>query len=68
MTEDAYVRLAVLEEQLKALIESQNKRDEKLDELLALKQKGLGAIWLATLIIGTGLASFITTIAHWIDG
>lgn len=39
--------------------------DAKLDELLALKHKGLGAFWLASILIGaifTGIMAFATNI------
>lgn len=38
--------------------------DSKLDELLTLKNKGLGAFWLASIFIGaafTGILSFFTS-------
>lgn len=37
--------------------------DAKLDELLTLKNKGLGAFWLASILIGaafTGMIAFVT--------
>lgn len=37
--------------------------DAKLDELLTLKDKGLGAFWLASILIGaafTGIIAFVT--------
>ncbi len=41
--------------------------DAKLDELLALKNKGMGAFWLASILIGaifTGLVTFISNLFH----
>ena len=68
MTEDAYVRLAVLEEQIQTLIKKQEERDKKLDELLTLKHKGMGAIWLASLIVGTSFITILTSVLDWLRG
>lgn len=68
VTESHIIRLALLEEQLKRLIETQEKRDAKLDELLALKHKGLGAIWFASLILGTSFIGAVTALISWFKG
>lgn len=41
---------------------------KKLEELLTLKNKGLGAFWLVSILTGTGLISFITMLITWIKG
>lgn len=33
--------------------------DKKIDELIILKSKGLGAFWLASSLVGTGIIGFI---------
>ena len=40
----------------------------KLDDLLALKNKGLGAFWLASALAGTGVVSFFWWIIDWVRG
>lgn len=48
-------RIAALETQMeyiKAELEASNR---KLDELLALRNKGLGAFWLMTMLFGTSV-------------
>lgn len=61
-------RLAILETQLERLIAAQAERDAKIDELLALKYEGMGAIWFATLILGTSFVAGISTIISWVRG
>lgn len=38
--------------------------NNKLDDLLALRNKGVGAFWLASSLMGTGVLSFI----YWLFG
>ena len=40
----------------------------KLDELLVLRNKGLGAFWLATSLIGTGLFGVMALVFDWFKG
>lgn len=42
--------------------------ETKLDELLELKSKGMGAFWLASLIVGTVLSIVGSNILDWIKG
>jgi len=50
---------------LQATIEAQN---EKLDSLLELKAKGMGAIWLASAVLGSGILGVIYMITSWMRG
>ena len=68
MPEDAYTRLAVLEEQMKVLIEKTEARDKKIDQLLDLKNRGVGAFWLASLIMGSGTVTLMLTFIDWLRG
>jgi hypothetical protein len=72
MTDNTTVRLALLESQVKTLIEQMELRDKraeirdkKLDELLALKHKGMGAVWLAALIFGSSLVAGLGAVVSW---
>jgi hypothetical protein len=56
-------RLAILETRFDHLTEDLDDIKFKLDELITLKQKGLGAFWLVGLLISTGIIGFITTIS-----
>jgi hypothetical protein len=38
----------------------------KLDELLALRNKGAGVFWLASSLIGTGIVGVIIQLITWI--
>lgn len=65
MARDEIERLARLEviveriekEQLEASLERRS-QTAKLDELLALRHKGVGAFWLASALLGTGIVGF----------
>lgn len=53
-------RVAVLETRVTQINESLEDIKQKLDELLTLKAKGMGAIGLVTLVVGSGLLGLIT--------
>lgn len=40
----------------------------KLDNLLTLKHKGMGAFWLASTLIASGLIGFVSTFVSWLRG
>jgi hypothetical protein len=61
-------RIAVVEHQVSNLVERVEKMDDKLDQLLELKAKGMGAFWFASLIVGTGVAGMFTTFVTWFKG
>lgn len=42
--------------------------DEKLTELVALKNKGTGAAWLLGIIWASGIIGGMTTLWHWLKG
>lgn len=42
--------------------------ESKLDDLLALKNKGMGAIWLASALIGSGLIGLVSMFVNWMKG
>jgi hypothetical protein len=37
----------------------------KLDDLLAMRNKGIGAFWLASTLLGTGIVGFIVQLISW---
>jgi len=61
-------RIAVVEHQVSKLVDDVKKMDDKLDQLLELKAKGMGAFWFASLIVGTGVAGMFTTFVTWFKG
>jgi hypothetical protein len=61
-------RIAVVEHQVSKLVEDVKNMDAKLDQLLELKAKGMGAFWFASLIVGTGVAGMFTTFVTWFKG
>lgn len=50
------------------LLEETKAQNEKLDSLLELKQKGMGAIWFASAILGSGLMGAIYFLTSWLRG
>jgi len=64
--ESIAVRLALLEANVESLVTIMEQRDKKLDELLELKHRGMGALWLASLIFGTSIIAAAATLISWI--
>ncbi len=58
-------RLAALEFKMAHMQDNIESINEKLDELLTLKNKGIGAFWLASTIVGTGIIGLFTQLYHW---
>lgn len=48
-------RIAVLELEVKNLKDKVDATNSKLDELLELKSKGMGAFWLLSILLGSGI-------------
>lgn len=64
--ESLEVRLALLEASVENLISAIDKRDKKIDALLELKNRGLGALWFAALIFGSVTLGGLSTVLSWI--
>lgn len=58
-------RLAVLEERSLVDRTKLNEINGKLDDLLDLRNKGMGAFWLASALIGVVFAVMGSTIVGW---
>ena len=59
-------RVAQMEKSIETTKTSITHMDGKLDQLLELKAKGMGAFWLVSLIFGSGvLASIVSAITWW---
>ena len=76
---DLNARVAVLEYKVNQLTDAltthsaeSKARDDaittKLDGLLELKSKGMGAFWLASTIVGTGIVGLIVAFANYLKG
>lgn len=61
-------RLAVLEAQYEHMSNQQSEIVRKLDDLIALRNKGTGAFLLASALLGTGIIGVITQIFEWMKG
>jgi len=61
-------RLVVLETKFDSFFKDQEVIKQQLAELLTLKSKGLGAIWLIGLIMSTGLIGLFATISGFFNG
>lgn len=67
MTASERERIAVLETRMAALDQRTEAMDGKLDELLALRHKGIGAFWLASALTGTGIIGALSVLWQWIS-
>lgn len=68
MAETQGERIATLEEKEKVIEQRLTDIDKKLDDIISLKNKGLGAFWLASALIGTGITTFVTNLIDWFRG
>ena len=59
-------RLALLEYKDELREEALEDIRHKLDELLQLRSKGMGAFWLASSLIGTGIIGAIFSLIDWL--
>ena len=58
-------RITALEVRVTDLLKTQQETNDKLDELLAMRNKGIGAFWLASTLLGTGIVGFVVQFIDW---
>ena len=75
MSDTELERLARLEVLVQGLIRDQeqaardrHETNKKLDELLALRHKGVGAFWLASSLVGTSIVGTVIMLIDWLRG
>jgi hypothetical protein len=61
-------RLTRVEERVNALGAKVDDMDKKLDELLNLRNKGVGAFWVASGLFGTGIVTAFLQFLAWMKG
>lgn len=61
-------RIAVLELKVQQLSVDVQSMEGKLDELLLLRSKGMGAFWLASSLLGTGIMGALYYVVQWMKG
>lgn len=61
-------RITAVEVKVEDLVKKVETMDHKLDQLLELKSKGMGAFWLASLILGTGVLGGLASFISWFKG
>lgn len=59
-------RIATLEIQVTFLLEEQKDMNKKLDDLLELRNKGMGVFWLASILFGTSLMGALSLMISWL--
>ncbi len=63
------VQLATLQQTMSTHVDETSKRHDimngKLDELLGLRNKGIGAFWLASALAGTGIIGLAVSFIDW---
>jgi len=60
--------VTVLEYRVTQMEKDLQRVDAKLDQLLELRSKGMGAFWLASILFGTGLVGLFTTLMSYLKG
>lgn len=58
-------RIAQLEVRMLDVQSQQIQINNKLDDLLALRNRGIGAFWLASTLLGTGIVGLIVQLTSW---
>ena len=58
-------RLAVIEHRLSTVEANYKTIDQKLDQIVSLRDRGMGAFWLASALVDIGGLSLITAILKW---
>lgn len=58
-------RIARVEERVENLEKTMHRVEDKLDELLAIRYKGAGAFWLASILFGTSIMGAVFTFMNW---
>lgn len=58
-------RTARLETKVEDIENTLEKMDGKLDDLLALRNRGVGAFWLAATLLGSGIIGLVANIFGW---
>ncbi len=60
-------RIAILETRFDQLIVDVADIKTKMDELISLKHKGLGAFWLVGLLISTGIVGLVSAVTGFFN-
>lgn len=61
-------RIVVLETRLQDVENTLQSIETKLDDLLALKNKGMGAFWLASILVGAIFTGLVTVVTNFFKG
>lgn len=61
-------RITALEVKVAENNEAIGKLTDKIEDLLALRNKGMGVFWLFSTIFGSGIIGLVITIVQWIKG
>lgn len=57
-------RIAALEVRVSEMQKQQTEINNKLDDLLGLRNKGVGVFWLASALLGTGIVGFLDVLVR----
>lgn len=61
-------RITALETKVEQLTKDVQDMNQKLDDLLALRNKGVGAFWLASSLFGASLVGVLGLLISWFKG
>lgn len=62
------VEIKALDQKVDAVDTTLSSLDKKVDDLLALRNKGAGAFWVMSSLVGTGFLSLIYQLYEWLSG
>jgi hypothetical protein len=66
MTPKDAERIRALEVTVDSLVAELHKLNTVLTSLVAFKHKGIGAFWLASALVGTGIVGTVSMLLNWI--
>lgn len=61
-------RIRALEVKMDDVMDTLRQTNDKLDDLLTLKNKGMGAFWLISVLMGAAFTTFVGLFTSWFHG
>lgn len=65
---ELHISHAVLKAQIETLETKVDTLTKTINELVAIKNKGMGAFWLASIILATAFTTVISAVGSWLRG
>lgn len=62
------IQVGYMAQELEKAVEKMSENNEKLEELVSLKNRGMGAFWLASTVLGAGVVGILMQLFSWFRG